>query len=89
MNTTSLTNSQTNPQQGTSPLGTTSTINLRGLGSNETLILIDGRRTAGVSFAGNSVQPDINGIPLSAIERIEVLPSSASAIYGGAAVGAS
>jgi iron complex outermembrane receptor protein len=87
MNTTSQMNSQVNAQQGTSALGTTSTINLRGLGSNETLILIDGRRTAGVSFAGNSVQPDINGIPLSAIEKIEVLPSSASAIYGGAAVG--
>ena len=80
---------QTSAQAYQSFTGTTSSINLRGLGSNETLILIDGRRSAGVDNAVfNSVnQPDINGIPLSAIERIEVLPSSASAIYGGAAVG--
>jgi iron complex outermembrane receptor protein len=67
--------------------GASSSINLRGLGANETLILIDGRRSAGVSLLGTAYQTDINGIPLSAIERIEVLPSSASAIYGGAAVG--
>lgn len=83
MNTTSLSSNQRYGQ----PFGTTSSINLRGLGSNETLILIDGRRTAGVSLSGATNQPDINGIPVSAIERIEVLPSSASAIYGGAAMG--
>jgi outer membrane receptor protein involved in Fe transport len=76
--------------QDSSGLGNTSTINLRGLGANETLILIDGRRSASVSVFGgvySTHQPDINGIPLAAIERIEVLPSSASAIYGGAAMG--
>ncbi len=83
MDTTFLSNSQAYG----SPQGATSTINLRGLGANETLILIDGRRSAGVTLGINTNQPDINGIPLSAIERIEVLPSSASAIYGGAAVG--
>jgi len=67
--------------------GSTSSINLRGLGPNETLVLINGRRSAGVTIQGTTNQPDINGIPLSAIERIEVLPSSASAIYGGEAVG--
>lgn len=69
--------------------GGVSSFNLRGLGSNATLILIDGRRTAGVPDAsgGSPLQADINGIPLSAIERIEVLPSSAAAIYGGAALG--
>lgn len=85
------TTAQTNSQAFASTSGTTSSINLRGLGTNETLILIDGRRVAGVNIAttnlGASNQPDINGIPMSAIERIEVLPSSASAIYGGAAVG--
>lgn len=69
------------------PLGNTSSINLRGLGTNETLILVDGHRLAGVSIEGNSQQPDINGIPIAAIDRIEVLPSSAAAIYGGSAVG--
>src|SRR6266853_1427642 len=85
MNTTIRSNSQAYP--GFSIAGSTSSVNLRGLGSNETLILINGRRSAGVSIQGTTNQPDINGIPLSAIERIEVLPSSASAIYGGAAVG--
>lgn len=88
---------QTNSQQAANPFGNLSQINLRGLGSGETLILIDGRRSASVGFVntGNTgggaafggLQPDINGIPLAAIERIEVLPGSASAIYGGAAVG--
>jgi iron complex outermembrane receptor protein len=81
---------QTNSQVYAGFNGNTSSINLRGLGANETLVLVDGRRSAGVftiSGVGGLGQPDINGIPLSAIERIEVLPSSASAIYGGAAVG--
>jgi iron complex outermembrane receptor protein len=64
-----------------------STFNLRGLGVNQTLILIDGRRAAPVSFLGGANQSDINGIPLSAIERIEVLPATASGIYGGGATG--
>jgi iron complex outermembrane receptor protein len=82
MNTSSYTSSQFASQAGAS-----SNIDLRGLGANETLILVDGRRSASVTLAGTATQPDINGIPLSAIERIEVLPSSASAIYGGAAMG--
>jgi iron complex outermembrane receptor protein len=89
MNTTSVTSSQQSFQGSGNAGLATSSINLRGLGPGETLILIDGRRTAGVSLqqANTANQPDINGIPLAAIERIEVLPSSASAIYGGAAVG--
>jgi len=78
---------QTSAQRYALRTGATSSINLRGLGSNETLILINGRRAAGVTIDGESYQPDLNGLPLSAIERIEVLPSSASAIYGGAAMG--
>lgn len=64
-------------------------IDLRGLGSNQTLILIDGHRmassttTAGAGFG----QPAIKGIPIQAIERIEVLPTTASGIYGGSATG--
>jgi len=64
-----------------------STINLRGLGANETLILVDGRRMPGAAATGNPAQPDINGIPLSSIERIEVLPAGAGGIYGGSATG--
>jgi iron complex outermembrane recepter protein len=63
-------------------------INLRGLGTDHTLVLVNGRRMAGVNFNGaDNAQPDLNGIPFSAIERIEILPSSASGIYGGSAVG--
>jgi iron complex outermembrane recepter protein len=82
MESTSLSESQT-----TSNLGGRSTINLRGLGANQTLILVDGHRMSGVVSVGSPSQPDLNGIPLSAVERIEVLPTSASAIYGGSATG--
>lgn len=73
-------------------LGNQSTIDLRGFGAAQTLILVDGRRLPGVSNfgaqqAGELSQPDINGIPMSAIERIEVLPSTAGGIYGGSATG--
>jgi iron complex outermembrane receptor protein len=64
------------------------TLNLRGLGANQTLILVDGRRVPGIAAGGPATgQPDLNGIPLSMIERVEVLPSTASAIYGGSATG--
>lgn len=65
-----------------------SQIRLRGLGTNETLILQDGRRLASVNTgAGFLEQPTIVGIPMAQIERIEVLPSSASSVYGGGATG--
>lgn len=65
-----------------------SLINLRGLGLNQTLILIDGRRAVNTVATNNTpLQPDLNGIPLTAVERIEVLPTTASGIYGGSATG--
>ncbi len=65
-----------------------SSINLRGLGSRDTLILVDGRRQPGVNVgSGTITQASITGIPLAAIERIEVLASSASGIYGSGASG--
>lgn len=75
------------------PGSTRSSINLRGLGTNQTLILVDGRRLGDLSIqnVGQAVtqsgQPDINGIPLASIERIEILSSTAGGIYGGNAVG--
>lgn len=99
MNTTVQTNSQITPSstRRTSASGliasTASTINLRGLGANRTLILVNGLRMPGVSLFNGTLdsstagQPDLNGIPLSAIDRIEVLPSSAGAIYGVGAEG--
>jgi iron complex outermembrane receptor protein len=59
--------------------------NLRGQGSNATLILLNRRRVAAHGLNGGVV--DLNQIPFSAIERIEVLKDGASAIYGTDAVG--
>lgn len=64
--------------------GSGSSVNLRGLGTTSTLTLIDGNRSALGGVAGMFV--DLSLIPSSAIERIEVLPDGASAIYGSDAV---
>ncbi len=61
-----------------------SAVNLRGLGSDSTLVLLNGRRLAAAG-TGNFV--DISLIPLSAIDRVEILTDGASAIYGSDAVG--
>jgi iron complex outermembrane receptor protein len=63
-------------------------VSLRGLGQKSTLTLINGRRMAVYSFAQNLQDSfvDLNSIPLSAIERIEILKDGASAIYGSDAI---
>ncbi len=61
------------------------TVNLRGLGSESTLILVDGRRVGYSGILGGVT--DISAIPLSIVERIEILLDGASAIYGSDAVG--
>lgn len=61
-----------------------SAIDLRGLGSDATLTLVNGRRIAPAGF-GNFV--DVSAIPVSAISRIEILADGASATYGSDAVG--
>lgn len=65
--------------------GFSSSVNLRGLGNSSTLLLLNGRRSAGGGGGANFV--DLNTIPIAVIERIEVLPDGASAIYGSDAVG--
>ena len=61
-------------------------VSLRGLGSNRTLVLVNGRRfVPGGTGANSSV--DLNAIPASVIERVEVLKDGASAVYGSDAVG--
>lgn len=62
-----------------------SSVNLRGLGSDSTLILINGRRVPQSGLEGNFV--DISLLPQSAIDRIEILTDGASALYGSDAVG--
>jgi len=66
----------------------TAAISLRGLGADATLVLVNGRRVTISSFAEGVTTNfvDINSIPVSAIERIEVLKDGASAVYGSDAV---
>lgn len=61
-----------------------SSINLRGIGEGTTLVLLNGRRLA-PGF--KSAAADISALPLTAIERVEILTDGASAIYGSDAVG--
>ena len=69
---------------GSSTFGLSS-LSLRGLGDARTLVLINGRRIA--AFAGGSgAEVNVNTIPVSAIERIEILKDGASALYGSDAV---
>ena len=73
-----MTGGNVNPQVNNGGGGGDSSINMRGLGSNRTLILVDGQRLLSV---------DPNAIPVDAVERIEVLTSGASAVYGSDAIG--
>jgi len=60
------------------------TVNLRGLGSENTLVLLNGQRLPTDATAG---AVDLNLIPMAAVERVEVLKDGASAIYGSDALG--
>jgi iron complex outermembrane recepter protein len=69
--------------------GGASGIGLRGLGLSYTLVLLNGRRVAPSGFGGATgvaTFTDLNGIPVAAIDRVEILKGSASAIYGADAV---
>ncbi|GMU43158.1 MAG: TonB-dependent receptor [Xanthomonadales bacterium] len=59
-------------------------VSLRNLGSNRTLVLINGRRWVGGTGLGGAV--DLNTIPTAAVDRIEVLKDGASSIYGSDAI---
>lgn len=67
---------------------------LRGFANSNTVILVNGRRingplalSAGTNAAGSTFGADISKIPVALIDRVEVLPASAGAIYGGGALG--
>ncbi|MGO4169498.1 TonB-dependent receptor plug domain-containing protein [Novosphingobium sp. YAF33] len=64
-------------------MGGGSSINLRGLGSDATLTLLDGRR---LSFDAAIQSVDVSAIPFGAIERIDVVPDGSSALFGSDAV---
>ena len=59
-------------------------VNLRGLGSSSTLVLLNGQRLPSNAVTGSV---DLNLIPMAAVERIEVLKDGASALYGSDALG--
>ncbi len=66
----------------TSVRGSTA-LDLRGLGANNTLVIVNGRRVAPTgNNSGGTVFVDLNRFPISMVERIEVLKDGASAIYG-------
>ncbi|MEQ8435082.1 MAG: TonB-dependent receptor [Oceanicaulis sp.] len=61
----------------------TATVDLRGLGSSRTLVLVNGKRMVPTTQGGTV---DINNIPTALIERVEVVTGGASAVYGSDAV---
>ncbi len=63
----------------------TATAGFRGLSGDQTVVLLNGRRLANYGFDGAFV--NLNTIPLSAIQRVEVLKDGAAAIYGADAIG--
>ncbi len=65
-------------------------LNLRGFGADQTIILVNGRRLPEALVnqpTGQSQTPDVNFIPLSLVQQVEVLPVSAASLYSGNAVG--
>lgn len=67
----------------------TSAVNLRGLGNNNTLVLIDGRRSSpagGSGFDGFQTIFDFNSVPLVLVESMQILKDAGSAVYGSDAV---
>jgi iron complex outermembrane recepter protein len=69
-----------------SPAGSAG-VSLRGLGSSSTLVLVNGRRVAVDSFTnGFDSFVNVNAIPMSALERVEILTDGASSVYGSDAI---
>lgn len=75
-----------NNATGFTPAATS--VSLRGLGPDATLVLINGRRVANYPIGNGGTQAfvDLNSIPLAAVDSIEILKDGASAIYGADAV---
>lgn len=63
-------------------------VDLRGLGPNHTLVLVNGRRIADfpLPYVGRSNFTDISNIPVSLVERVEIMSGAGSAIYGSDAI---
>lgn len=61
-------------------------LDLRGLGTARTLVLVNGRRHVPADILNNAVSPDINTIPNDLIERVDIVTGSQSATYGSDAI---
>ncbi|MGH6652807.1 MAG: TonB-dependent receptor domain-containing protein [Sphingopyxis sp.] len=61
-------------------------LDLRGLGTQRTLVLVNGRRHVGSDVLSNAVSPDVNTIPTDLIERVDVVTGGNSAVYGSDAL---
>lgn len=69
-------------------LGTTglNLLDLRGLGTQRTLVLVNGRRHVAADILNNAASPDVNTIPNDLIERVDVVTGANSAVYGSDAI---
>jgi outer membrane receptor protein involved in Fe transport len=69
-------------------LGTTglNLLDLRGLGTQRTLVLVNGRRHVGGDILSNAISPDINTFPTDLVERIDIVTGGNSAVYGSDAI---
>jgi iron complex outermembrane receptor protein len=63
-----------------------STLSLRGIGANRTLVLLNGRRAGPAGTRGAVSSFDLGVLPITAIERVEILKDGASSIYGSDAI---
>jgi len=63
-----------------------STLSLRGIGANRTLVLLNGRRAGPSGTRGQVSSFDLGVLPMTAIERVEILKDGASSIYGSDAI---
>lgn len=81
----SSTFSQQNPGAGVGIAGL-NLLDLRGLGTVRTLVLVNGRRHVGADILNNAVSVDTNTIPANLIERVDIVTGGSSAVYGSDAI---
>ncbi len=77
--------SQQNPGLGIGIAGL-NLLDLRGLGSSRTLVLVNGRRHVAADILANAVSPDVSSIPNDLVERIDIVTGGSSAVYGSDAI---
>lgn len=77
--------SQQNPNLGIGIAGL-NLLDLRGLGTARTLVLVNGRRHVPADILNNAVSPDVNSIPSDLIERVDIVTGAQSSVYGSDAI---